>query len=287
MSAQLGEVAGIGIAPDTLKLKARGIYGSSVQNAPPAQGALLPQFLQVNNGAGADNLFNMLANGRIKKFGIYIKRAVSWTGDAELIIRKNGADFGSSIVIPQAVSDGTYFLSADDLDLEFVAGDKINYQFRMVSGTGRYFASWSMDIEWDSDSEGEFDPDIIVYMSTRPTLAAVRRCIANHSNWVSVDADTMSFPSLYSGSFKANVGRVATGFTILRTHVVNASLVTAPTVRTDKLGLSWIIGETGSKLALGTETFDNNDLLGQSMGQSGGATVEPCLGMVVAKMNFP
>lgn len=286
MSGQLGATAGLGIAPDVLKLKARGIYGSSVPNAPPAQGALLPQFLGINNQIGSE-LHSMLTSGRIKKFGIYIKAMVSPTGDIFFTLRKNSADFGVGITIPQAVSDGTYFSSLDDLDLEFVEGDIINMQLRMVSGTARYFASWSIDIEWDSDSEGEFDASIITYMSPRPILAAERRCIANHSNWVSVDADTMSFPALYSGSFLANAGRVATGFGDLRSHVVRASVVTAPSVRTNKLGLSWIIGETGSKLALGNESYAALNLLGQSLGQSGGASIEPCLGLVVARVNFP
>lgn len=286
MSAQLGATAGLGIAPDVLKLKARAIYGSSVPNAPPAQGTLLPQFVGINNQIGTE-VYEVVVDGRIKKFAIYMKHLDAPTGDALFIARKNGADFGIGLVIPQAVVDGTYFVSADNLDLEFVAGDRINFQIRMVSGTARYFASWSVDIEWDSDSEGEFDADIITFMSTRPNVAAVRRIIANHTNWVSVDPDTMSFPALYSGNFIANVGRVATGFTTARTHNVNASVVTAPATRVNKLGLSWIIGETGSKLALGNESYAALNLLGQSLGQTGLTPIEPCLGLVVARVNFP
>lgn len=286
MSGQLGETAGLGVAPDVLKLKARGIYGSSVPNAPAAQGALLPVFVGINNQIGSE-LHSMLTSGRIKKFGIYIKHMEAPTGDIFFTLRKNSADIGIGITIPQAVSDGTYFSSLDNLDLEFVEGDIINMQLRMVSGTARYFASWSIDIEWDSDSEGEFDADIITYMSIRPNLAAIRRNIANHSNWVSVDPDTMSFPALYSGNFIANAGRVATGFTTNRTHVVNASVVTAPATRVDKLGLSWIIGETGSKLALANESYAALNLLGQSLGQSGATPIEPCLGLVVCRVNFP
>lgn len=296
MSAQLGEVAGLGIAPDVLKLKTRGIYGSSVQNQPPFQGQLLPQFLGFNKGghSGAENLLGigslMIASGRVKKYSIYIKNASAWTGDGNFILRKNGADFplAPALFIPQAVSDGTYFVTDDNLDLEFALGDILNFRLFLLSGTGRYFASWSVDIEWDSDSEGEFDSDIIVYASNRPNVAAIRRNLPNHSNWVSVDPDTMAMPSLYSGSIIANAGRVATGFQQLTTHSVSASIVTSPTTRLNKLSLSWIIAETGSKLALGNESFDNTTLLNLSLGQgAGNATIEPCMGLVVARVNFP
>ncbi len=297
MSGQLGGQLGISVAPDELLVKTRAIYGSSVQNAPPAQGQLLPQFLGFNKGghsgletpAGIQQL--MLAGGRIKKFGIYIKRAVTWGGDANFVLRKNGANFSGApiITIPFNVSDGTLFLTADNLDLEFVAGDFLNFRLFLLAGTGRYFASWSIDIEWDtSSSSGDFPADIITVASPRPILAAVRRNLPNHSNWISIDPDTMAMPALYSGKFIANSGRVATGFGLTRAKKVSASVVTAPTVRTDKLTLNWIIGETGSKILLGSESFSASHLINQSIGQTTSSfNIEPSMGLYVARMDFP
>lgn len=290
MSSQLGETAGIGIAPDTLKLKAQAFHGCNMINASEQS---IPRFLAISKGGGVSTAEDstaqcaMLANGRVKKFGIYVKSA-TLTGDAELILRKNGADFGTSIIIPQAVGAQSTILSAEELDLEFVEGDLLNYQIRMVSGTGTILCSWSCHIEYDSDSDGEFQENIFVHLHTMPASLAVRRNMANHHNWISVDADQPAHPPLYSGRFKAVVSHVPTGFNQTTTHTGRAVRITAG-IGNIELQNDFIVGETGTKIELGdgTETFSDSDLLQIQTGQSGGATLEPINTLIVTELDLP
>jgi len=294
MSQQLGEQLGLGVAPDRTLVKVRHIIGCYKINAAPVA---VPRLLCITKDGGdqtpanegldaADTKFQ--ENGRFKKFGIYLKTLSGLTGDAELVLRINGGD-AFILPIPQATPAQTTLLTADNIDIEFLAGDSLNFILRMVSGVGSFNMSWSSEVEFDSDFDGDFPADIDTYTHITPAILAVRRNITALGVWLSIDLDQPVFPALYNGNFKAVGCSVPTGFNILTAKLGRAYRVRAPATQTSFLQTDFIIGETGTKITLGdgTQLFVSTDTFSLQSGQSGGGTLEPINTIVVIQLEKP
>lgn len=294
MSSQLGEVAGIGIAPDQKISKTQAFHGCYKINSSEVA---LPRLLVITKGV-ADQFpagegtntasFFCMAKGRLKKFGIYIK-AKTVTGDTEMIFRINGVDAGTAILIPQADGVERVYLSADNLDIELAELDDINFLLRQVSGTGTFNMSWSCHIEYDSELDGDFPANMITLHHITPTSVSARRNWAMQGNWVCVAADQPIFPCLYNGRFKAIASNIPTGFGTLRVHLAIMQKFVGATP-TNSIRNDFIIGETGTKIAFGSgsDSFSDVDSMGQVSGQtpSGGA-LEPMNTFFVIEVDLP
>jgi len=294
MSAQLGQEIGLGIAPDRITTKTQAYHGCYKINASEIA---LPRLLVITKGVGDQfpagegtntASFFMMAKGRLKKFGIYIK-AKTVTGDAQVQFRINGVDAGAPIIIPQADGVERVYLSADNLDIELAELDDINYIMSMVSGTGSFNMSWSSHIEYDTELEGDFPANMITLYHHTPNSASARRNFALQGNWVCVAADQPIFPCLYNGRFKAIASNVPTGFGTLREKlaIIQKFIGATPnnSIRND-----FIIGEVGTQIAFGTaaDSFTDADSMGQVSGQfpSGGA-LEPMNTFFVIEVDLP
>jgi len=294
MSAQLGEQIGLGIAPDQITSKIQAFHGCYKINAAEIA---LPRLLVITKGVGDQfpagegtnaASFFMMASGRLKKFGIYIKEKTV-TGDMEMIFRKNGADFGNPIIIPELDSVERVYLSPDNLDIELAELDDINFLLRMVSGAGTLNMSWVCHIEYDSEVDGDFPANMINLTHQTPLSASARRNWAMQGNWICVAADQPIFPCLYNGRFKAIASNVPTGFGTLREKlaIIQKFIGATPSnsIRND-----FIIGEVGTKIAFGiaSDSFTDADSMGQVSGQfpSGGA-LEPMNTFFVIEVDLP
>jgi len=294
MSAQLGQEIGLGIAPDQLTSKIQAYHGCYKINAAEVA---LPRLLAISKGVGDQfpagegtnsASFFMMAKGRLKKFGIYIKEKTV-TGDMQMQFRINGVDAGAPIIIPELDSVERVYLSPDNLDIELEELDDINFILSMVSGAGTLNMSWCSHIEYDSEVDGDFPANMINLYHHTPNSASARRNWALQGNWISVADDQPIFPCLYNGRYKAIATNVPTGFGTLREKLSVAQVFVGATP-TNSIRTDWAIGEVGNKFDFesGADSFTDADSLGMVTGQfpSGGG-IEPVNSFFIIEVDLP
>jgi len=278
MSAPLGEQIGLGTAPDTEKVFARACYfrdaENNIENVLPTNYSIHKRTMI---GAETDAFVQevCMMDGKIKSFGVRVITS-TLTTDATVQLRKNAANFGTSIVIPQAVLDGTAFFSAKDLDIEFVIGDKLNYQ---VTGTGSAKLQFYVIMEWESDvAQFDFPSNIYQIVTEDQATEAVRFVINNDSTVHTIEADANGvIPA--NTILKANASYVASGFPTNRTHEGHARANGV-----NELSVNFIIGETGAKFNIANFGMSAGETLGIRFGQVSFG-LEPMTTMIVFEVD--
>jgi len=291
LSGQLGESLGLGVAPDVNIQKARGYYGQYDQfTTIRPNGTFYSIHKSITNASETEDLKEeMLFNGRFKKWGIFL-RGNTLTGQMKITIRKNGVDIAdpnATIFINSTDPTGQSYLSLDNIDIEFLEKEQYSMRATLVSGTGGILFNHAFIIEWDTGvtNEGDFQSDIYQLWTAQPNSNSQRKNIYCSGAWLSVPEDALSMPVLYDATILDCTGHVATGFTTLKTHFSSVRVSGV-----NKLSSSWIVGETGTKTAEGSETvIALTDQITLNCGQSpsGGLDLEPQLCNITLRMVVP
>jgi len=246
MSAQLGEQIGLGVAPDKIIAKARGMFGTAICNS---SSHTLPQIYSLHMGTsnspadcfGLEDKFPV--NGRVKQVGIFVV-SQSWTLDAQVIIQKNRVPIGDPILLPASTPANTLIKTPLDLDLEFLQDERISFRVEFVSGgSGNCVLSTQAMIEFDfEDIEGDFKDNVFMFVTRNQNLTGFRRYMpntGNPTNGVSSQSDIHPFEA---GRILALGCNVATGFSTTTTH---SGAIQKFGV--NQIIINYIVGETGVK----------------------------------------
>jgi len=281
---QLGGRLGLGFAESVTQLKARGVYGVGQLNQILVS---LPRFWSIHKElqerATEDTNIQEIAltNGRIKKFSFVVINH-TLTQDAEIQFRINGVDAGTAIPFPASTSIGALLETAMNINIEFVAGDLLNYVVRFTGGAGgQVVLAPSTLIEFDSDAKGSFKPNIYNLFSFDQSVAATRKYMNNGAVWVAIADDNVNHHILNNGKIISVSGYVATGFPTIRTHAVSSRIDSV-----SNSTINWLAAETGFKQTPTSVSFAKGAGLCLQLGQVG-LTLEPMTGWIVFEMDEP